>query len=143
MYLRSPQGEKDEQPDSDLRELQFLKNNYGRLAERIVLRYRNGVFVPEPGMSIIERAAREKAIDDAFLAVLGKLIASNRPVNPSPNASNYAPTVIASHPDGKVHGRKDYQTAMERLIDASKIHIAEVGPPSKKVRFLALGKGAD
>jgi hypothetical protein len=108
-----------------------------------MLRYRNGVFVPEPGMSIIERAAREKAIDDAFLAVLGKLIASNRPVNPSPNASNYAPPVIASHPDGKAHGRKDYQAAMERLLDASKIHIAEVGPPSKKVRFLALGKGAD
>jgi RecA-family ATPase len=65
MYLRSPQGEKDEQPDSDLRELQFLKNNYGRLAERVVLRYRNGVFVPEPSMSIIERAAREREIDDA------------------------------------------------------------------------------
>ena len=95
------------------------------------------------GMSIIERAAREKAIDDAFLAVLGKLIASNRPVNPSPNAANYAPTVIAGHPDGKAHSRKDYQAAMERLLDASKIHIASDGPPSKKVRFLALGKGAD
>jgi RecA-family ATPase len=142
MYLRSPQNEHDEQPDSDLRELQFLKNNYGRLAQRVVLRYRNGVFVPEPSMSIIERAAREQAIDDAFLAVLGKLIASNRLVNPSPNASNYAPTVIASHPDGKAHSRKDYQAAMARLFDAGKIHIASDGPPSKKVRFLALGKGA-
>ena len=143
MYLRSPQCEKDEQPDSDLRELQFLKNNYGRLAERVVLRYRNGVFVHEPGMSIVERAARERAIDDAFLAVLGKLIASSRPVSPSPNASNYAPTVIAGHPDGKAHSRKDYQAAMERLFDANKIHIASSGPPSKQVRFLALGKGAD
>jgi RecA-family ATPase len=143
MYLRSPQNEKDEQPDSDLRELQFLKNNYGRLAERVVLRYRNGVFVPEPSMSILERAAREQAVDDAFLAVLGKLIASNRPVNPSPNAANYAPTVIAGHPDGKAHGRKDYQAAMERLLDAGKIHVASDGPPSKKVRFLALGRGAE
>jgi hypothetical protein len=143
MYLRSPQNEKDEQPDSDLRELQFLKNNYGRLAERVVLRYRNGVFVPEPSMSILERAAREQAVDDAFLAVLGKLIASNRPVNPSPNAANYAPTVIAGDPDGKAHGRKDYQAAMERLLDAGKIHVASDGPPSKKVRFLALGRGAE
>ena len=94
-------------------------------------------------MSLIERAAREQAIDDAFLTVLGKLIASNRPVNPSPNATNYAPTVIAGHPDGKAHSRKDYQAAMERLFDAGKIHVASIGPPSKKVRFLALGKGAD
>jgi RecA-family ATPase len=143
MYLRSPQGEKDEQPDSDLRELQFLKNNYGRKAERVVLRFRNGVFVPELGLSIVERAAREQGIDATFLAVLGKLVASGRTVCPSPNAFNYAPTVIAGHPDGKAHGRKEYQAAMERLLDAGKIHIASSGPPSKQVRFLALGKGPD
>ena len=108
-----------------------------------MLRYRNGVFVPEPSMSIIERAAREKQIDDTFLTVLGELIASNRPVNPSPNASNYAPTVIAGHPDGKAHSRKEYQVAMERLLDANKIHVGTMGPPSKQVRFLAIGKGAN
>jgi RecA-family ATPase len=143
MYLRSPQGEKDEQPDSDLRELQFLKNNYGRLADRVVLRYRDGVFLAEPGMSVIDRAALEQAIDIAFLLVLGKLIASNRPVSPSPYANNYAPTVIARHPDGKAHSRKDYEAAMERLLNTGKIHVASSGPPSKQVRFLALGKEAE
>jgi RecA-family ATPase len=143
MYLCSPQGDKDEQPDSDLRELQFLKNNYGRLAERIVLRYRDGVFLAEPGMSAIDLEARERDIDEMFLAVLYKLIASKRPVSPSPQANNYAPTAIARHSDGKGHSGKDYQAAMARLLDAGKIHIAVSGPPSKQVRFLALGKGDD
>jgi hypothetical protein len=141
--LCSPQGHKDEQPDSDLRELQFLKNNYGRLAERVILRYRDGVFLAEPGMSAIDLEARERDIDETFLAVLYKLIASKRPVSPSPQANNYAPTAIARHSDGKGHNGKDYQAAMERLLDAGKIHIAVSGPPSKQVRFLALGKGDD
>jgi RecA-family ATPase len=38
-YLRSAKAEGDEEPDRDLRELVFRKNQYGPLAENIVLRY--------------------------------------------------------------------------------------------------------
>jgi CHC2 zinc finger len=47
IYLTSPAAEEGEQPDTDLRELRFKKNNYGPVSESIVLRYRNGLFLPE------------------------------------------------------------------------------------------------
>ena len=37
-----------DEPDPDLRELQFLKSNYGPLAGRVLVRWRNGVFLPSP-----------------------------------------------------------------------------------------------
>ncbi len=44
-YLHSVKVQGDE-PDNDLRELQFKKNQYGPLGERIVLRYQRGPFLP-------------------------------------------------------------------------------------------------
>ena len=141
MLLKAPSKDSnDEQSVSDLRELSFLKNNYGPLAESIVLRYRSGLFLPEAGPSGLEKLARDQKVDDTFLDVLGKLIKQNRPVSPSAHApSNYAPKVIALHPDGKVYTQRDYRTALERLLAADRIHIASFGPPSKTVRQLALG----
>ena len=37
-----------EQPDNDLRQLEFKKNQYGPIGETIVLRYQRGLFLPEP-----------------------------------------------------------------------------------------------
>ena len=141
MLLKAPaKGNNDEQSASDLRELSFLKNNYGPLAESIVLRFRNGLFLPEAGQSTLEKLARDQKVDETFLDVLGKLIKQNRPVSPSAHApSNYAPKVIAGHPDGKAYTQRDYQAALERLLAANRIHIASFGPPSKTIRHLALG----
>jgi AAA domain/Primase C terminal 2 (PriCT-2)/RepB DNA-primase N-terminal domain len=44
-YLKSVKD--DESSASDLREFQFKKNQYGPLGESIVLRYQNGLFLPE------------------------------------------------------------------------------------------------
>jgi RecA-family ATPase len=41
-YLTSAKAEPGEQPESDLRELQFKKNQYGPTGESIVLRYQRG-----------------------------------------------------------------------------------------------------
>src|SRR6185436_8286884 len=100
MLLKTTQGQDDDgQSASDLRELSFLKNNYGPLAESVVLRFRNGLFLPEAGQSTLEKLARDQKVDETFLDVLGKLIKQNRPVSPSPYAaSSYAPKVIAGHP---------------------------------------------
>ena len=141
MLLKTPaKGSNDEQSASDLRELSFLKNNYGPLAESIVLRFRNGLFLPEAGQSPLEKLARDQKVDETFLDVLGKLIKQNRPVSPSAHSpSNYAPKVIAGHPDGKAYTQRDYRDALERLLAADRIHIASFGPRSKTVRHLALG----
>lgn len=139
MYLKSPTAEQGEQPDTDLRELEFKKNNYGPVSARMVLRFRDGLFIPEAGMSTLDKLAKEQKIDSAFFNVLEKLSEQNRPASPSAHASNYAPNLIASHPDGKPFGKRDYADAMERLLNANRIHVACEGPRSKPVRFLAPG----
>jgi RecA-family ATPase len=59
MYLRPAVTEDGEDPDPGLRQLEFLKNNYGRLAQRVVLRWRNGIFAPEASASSLEKAAAD------------------------------------------------------------------------------------
>jgi RecA-family ATPase len=140
MLLKSPKDRADdEQPATDLRELSFVKNNYGPLSERIILRFQNGLFLPEIGLSTLEKLAHNQKVD--VLDILGKLIKQNRPVGPSAHASNYGPKVIANHPDGKAYTQRDYRAALERLLMANRVHIASLGPPSKTVRHLALGPG--
>ena len=49
-YLTSIKPESGEQPDNDLREIIFKKNQYGPVSENIVLRWRDGLFLPVPGV---------------------------------------------------------------------------------------------
>src|SRR5215831_2714961 len=62
-YLKGVKPESSEQPDGDLRELQFKKNQYGPTGETIVLRYQRGLFLPERGLSTIEQAARQGEVE--------------------------------------------------------------------------------
>ena len=59
-----------EQPDNDLRELEFKKNQYGPLGESIVLRYQHGLFLPEAGVSDLDKAARTAKAEDVFMDLL-------------------------------------------------------------------------
>jgi RecA-family ATPase len=143
MYLRPPKAEDDKQPDSDLRELEFMKNNYGPLSHSIVLRYQNGLFLPEGGVANLGQAEREQTIDATFLDVLAKLLTQSRRTSHKPRAENYAPKAIAAHPDGRAFATKDYAAAMERLLARNAIHIATYGRPSNPYEFLALGPRKD
>jgi RecA-family ATPase len=139
MYLHSANPADGEQPDSDLREIEFKKNNYGPKGHSIVLRYKNGLFLPEPAMSSLEKAAREQQIEDVFLTLLRKLTDQHRPVSPGKTSPNYASAVFAEMTEGKTYNKKDYAEAMERLLDRKIIHIGTFGKPSKQQRFLAIG----
>src|SRR5262249_38952554 len=100
-YLTSLKPEQGEQPDSDLRVLEFKKNNYGPKGESIALRYRNGLFLPEAGMSSIEVAAAEQAANDLFLTLLARHTRSGRNVSHNKKANNFAPLVFANEPEAK------------------------------------------
>src|SRR5262249_54232647 len=78
MYLTSPKPEAGEQPDSDLRELTFKKNNYGPITGSIVLRYKDGLFLSEAGASSLEVAAAEAAANDLFLRLLARFAREGR-----------------------------------------------------------------
>src|SRR5262249_34771318 len=50
-WLKGVKADSGEQPDHDLRELVFKKNNYGPISGNVVLRYERGVFRPVRGVS--------------------------------------------------------------------------------------------
>jgi RecA-family ATPase len=122
MWLRSPKTEPGEQPDTDLREIIFKKNNYGPVSENIVLRWKDGLFLPVPGMASLDRAAQELKADDIFLSLLRRFALENRSVSDR-KGTNYAPALFAKEDEAKKVGLKNnaLADAMRRLFAAGKI----------------------
>jgi RecA-family ATPase len=129
-----------EQPENDLRELKFKKNQYGPLGETIVLRYQNGLFLPEAGISSLDKLAREARAQEMFLEMLHRFSGQGRNLGDKPNAPNYAPTAFAKEADAKSHKirKPDFEVAMRTLFQAGKIHVESYGRPSRPASKLAL-----
>ena len=143
-YLKGAKQETGEQPDGDLRELQFKKNQYGPTGETIVLRYQRGLFLPEHGMSTVERAAREAAVDDAFIAIARKMESRGQDLSPAQQSHTYAPTLIAKQPEAKGLKKSEFTASLDRLLAQRRIHIetAKAGTTrEKKVIRVGLGEG--
>jgi RecA-family ATPase len=135
-YLKSV---KDDEPDNDLRELQFKKNQYGPLGENIVLRYQRGLFVPEAGLSSLDKLARESKADGVFLDLLRRFTDEGRNVSDKKTANSYAPRMFASEAECKQHRFREVELedAMRRLFQTSRIHVEEYGKPSNPHHRLA------
>jgi RecA-family ATPase len=133
MYMKTP----DDVQDDELRVLEVRKNNYGPKAETILLRYKNGVYVPEPHTGTLEALAAQQKDDERFLALLDRFTEQNQIVTAS-TGGLYAPKRFADHPDANGTTSKAFAKAMQRLLDAGKIKIAseQDGPPSKRKKIL-------
>ena len=142
-YLRGVKAESGEQPDGDLRQLEFKKNQYGPTGETIVLRYQRGLFLPERGLSTIEKAAHDQNVEDVFLALLKQFEENGRNVSPSSTANNYAPTAFAREQSAKDKrlGKADLDSAMRRLFERRAIHVEEYGRGASKPSRIRLGVG--
>jgi RecA-family ATPase len=138
-YMTSPKAEGDEQPDTDLRELVFKKNNYGRKGDSIMLQYRGGLFLPAGGISTIDKAAYDMNVEDVFLSVLSKLTKRGIDVSPLPTSHAYAPTLIARDPGTKAIGKRAFADAMGRLLDRERIYVEEVGRAGREKKVLRPG----
>jgi RecA-family ATPase len=138
-YLSSPKPADGEQPDTDLRQIEFKKNQYGKPAETIVLRYQNGMFLPEASMSSLDKVAREAVVDGAFLTLLKRYTDQNRNVSLNVNSNNYAPRAFAVTDLAKQHSIRlaELAQAMERLLNTSKIINETYGKPAKPYQRLA------
>ena len=138
-YLKSAKPESGEQPDNDLRELEFKKNQYGPKGETIVLRYQRGLFLPEHGLSSIEKAAREADAEQLLITVGKKLTARGQELSPAQTSHTYAPTIIARDPDAKGFKKAELVAAYERALDQGKLEIVTVKPGTsrekKVIRF--------
>jgi RecA-family ATPase len=140
-YLSGIKADKDDEPDNDLRELQFKKNQYGPLGETLVLRWRSGLFLPDRSGSTLDALAREQQIDNAFLHAMGRLLNQGFDLSPHPTAHNYMLTKLADQPEIKALRVRSGESreAFGRLLMADRIHIATEGPPSKQRKRVLLG----
>jgi RecA-family ATPase len=141
-YLTGIKPSDGEQPDSNVRELQFKKNQYGPLGESVAVRYQRGLFLPIAGMSNLDKLARQQGADEAFLALLARYEGEGRNVNDRPTANTYAPTTFSKEKEAKAGGMRklDLEDAMRRLFEAGKIHVEHYGPPSHRHSRLRLGR---
>jgi RecA-family ATPase len=137
LYMRSPTTAKGEVIDSDVREIQFLKNNYGRQGDSIQIRWENGVFVTESGPASFERIARDRDDEHHFLDLLAKYEGQGRRLSHKVAAKDYAPRVFA--PEKGNIGIKRFEQAMERLFERREIHVASHGPASRGWCHIATG----
>jgi RecA-family ATPase len=138
-YLKGLKASDGEQPDGDLRELEFKKNQYGPTGETIALRYQRGLFLPEGGISSLDKLAREQKTDETFLALLARFDREGRNVSDKHTAPNYAPTAFCKEKESNGFRRDDLAAAMRRLFAASKIHVGLYGKPSRQSSKLKLG----
>src|SRR5262249_27580757 len=93
-----------EQPDNELREIEFKKNQYGPMGETITLRYQRGLFLPVAAMGSLDKMAADQAAENLFLELLDKFQAQGRNVSHSKTAHAYAPTMFAKDPKAKAPG---------------------------------------
>ena len=138
-YLKAVKAEADEQPEDDLREIVFKKNNYGPIADSIVLRYQRGLFLPVPGISSLDRAAGEQIADGVFLDLLKQFTKANRNVSDR-KGPGYAPALFAREDEAKRAGlnSKSLEAAMRRLFKTEKIKNEPYGRPSRPNHRIAL-----
>jgi RecA-family ATPase len=132
-YLTTVKIDKDEEPDPNLRTLEFKKSNYGPIAKSVALRWERGVYVPVAGIGSLDRLAAEQRAERLFLALLDRFNRQGRNVSDKPAARNYAPTAFAKEAEAKKDGirKVDFENAMRRLFEAEKIAIVPYGPPSR------------
>jgi RecA-family ATPase len=140
-YLKGIKSDDGEPAESDLRELEFKKNQYGPLGEKIVVRYQNGLFLPEAGLSDIDKAARQAKAEDIFLTLLRRFSAEGRNVSHKRNSGNYGPTRFAEETEAKDNElpKQELEAAMRRLFERRSIHVESYGCSDRRTERLAVG----
>jgi RecA-family ATPase len=132
-YLKGVKADDSDQPDNDLREIEFKKNQYGPRGASLVLRYQHGLFLPEGGASSLDVLARETTAEQTFLDLIRKFAGQGRNVSDKANSPNYAPAAFVGDELAKrLSLRKaDFKAAMARLFTADKIFVEDYGRPSR------------
>jgi RecA-family ATPase len=123
----------------DLRELRFLKNNYGREESAIRVRWQCGVFVPVTAFDA-ERIEMKEAAGRLFLTLLARLTNEGRNVSHK-KGPTYAPALFAKQPEAQSAGigAQAFADAMEVLFQSGRVRVEPYGKPSDhRVRLVAV-----
>jgi hypothetical protein len=103
-----------------------------------VLRYQRGLFLPEKGMSSLERVAADQKAEDVYLKLMAKFKARWQRLSAVKQSNNFAPSIFAKDSDADGVKRADFEDAMNRLLNDNKIRVEEYGPPSNRHHRLAV-----
>ena len=111
------------EPDETLRQLEFMKSNYGPIAATTTLRWKDHVFVLEPKPGSLEKLASDAKAETVFLELLRRFTKEGRTVGDKTGHS-YAPAQFAKEPEAKNAGllKEALANAMRRLFAQNKIH---------------------
>jgi RecA-family ATPase len=120
--------------------LVFKKNQFGPMSANIVLRYRNGLFLPEASISGLDKIAREAKTEEVFFDLLKRFTSEGRNLSHNVGSRTYAPTVFANETEAKKHQlrKADLEAAMNRLFEAKKIYVENYGRPSRPYSRIAI-----
>jgi RecA-family ATPase len=127
-YMRPLKTDDGGEPDKNLRVVEFMKSNYGPIAETITLRWKAGVFVTEPKTGSFEKIADDAKTDHAFLDLFDRFTAEGRNVGEGRTSPNYAPTMFARENTGFT--KRQFEDAMARLFRDKKIRVETYGKTS-------------
>jgi RecA-family ATPase len=130
-YMRPIKTDDGSEPDKSLRQVEFMKSNYGPIAETVTLRWKTGVFVPEPKAGSLEKIAADANADDAFLQLLKRYSEQGRNVSDKKNSPTYAPAAFVAEPEAKGLSKIVLADTMRRLFVANKIRVENYGRPSR------------
>ena len=139
-YLKGVKAEDGQRPDSDLRQLEFKKNQYGPISDTILLRYQNGMFLPEVGVLSLDAVKQMEVAKEVFLTLLERFNTANRTVSDK-SGKNYAPALFAQENEAMKAGlgKKALEGAMRQLFRDNKIWNEPCGKPSRPAYRIARG----
>ena len=107
-----------------------------------MLRYQRGLFLPEQGITNLDKLAREARVDEVFLRGLGQIIQQGHDAIAAKNSPDFGPALIAALVETRADriSKSELTEAMTRLLDAGKIHIGKTpGAPSKQKKCIMPG----
>ena len=157
-FLRRPKDQEDD-PNTDKRELQVMKINWGPSDSQINMNWSNGLFVadgitvikPEPGETDDDARKRQHSeleadIEKEFMNMFNKAVAMGIRMSSQPKATNNPATLFArgeQFTECKYRsdkGFKQLNAAMGRLFMRGKIISRPYGPPSDKTKEVVLNE---
>jgi RecA-family ATPase len=133
MYLSSVKTKEGDEPDVNLRRLEFKKNNYGPVASAVDLVWEKGIYRPVAPLGSLARMAVDQNADRTFLALLDRFNGQGVNVSHKKTSHNYAPKLFADEAEAKRAGldKDHFVAAQRRLLEAKKIKAEPYGAPSK------------
>lgn len=123
--------------DDDGRLLTTKKSNYGKLGTELKIRWQDGVFVSDDGKPSPAAGLLKQRAVETFRTLLSAINRTGVRVAPTKGV-NYAPRVMAGRKDAGSIKEKQFEEAMEQLLDDGLVKVVFEGPPSRPRQRLIL-----